>query len=112
MVSGAPWHMRTLGLDGGGNRNQDRSIQPSAVVGELPPAVQAPNPAPTANPPGSAPGGPTTPGARPTVPPTATAAPAPARPDRAVVDAVVLLAGGLGLAIVLMRTAPVRRRRR
>ena len=36
-VSGAPWHMRTLKLDGAGNKNQDRSIQPSAIVGELPP---------------------------------------------------------------------------
>ena len=31
-VSGAPWHMRTLNLDGGGGANQDRSIQPSALV--------------------------------------------------------------------------------
>ena len=37
MVSGAPWHVRTLGLDGSGARNQDRSIQPSAIVGALPP---------------------------------------------------------------------------
>ena len=37
-VSGAPWHMRTLQLDGSGNKNQDRSIQPSAIVGELPPS--------------------------------------------------------------------------
>ena len=37
MVSGAPWHVRTLGLDGSGAKNQDRSIQPSAIVGELPP---------------------------------------------------------------------------
>ena len=44
MVSGAPWHMRTLNLDGGGARNQDRSIQPSAIVGELPPAAPAPTP--------------------------------------------------------------------
>jgi hypothetical protein len=47
MVSGAPWHMRTLNLDGGGARNQDRSIQPSAIVGELPPAVPAPTPRPS-----------------------------------------------------------------
>lgn len=46
-VSGAPWHMRTLQLDGSGNRNQDRSIQPSAIVGELPPRALAP---PTATP--------------------------------------------------------------
>jgi uncharacterized repeat protein (TIGR01451 family) len=31
-VSGAPWHMRTQSLDGSGNKNQDRSIQPSAIV--------------------------------------------------------------------------------
>jgi len=53
-VSGAPWHMRTLQLDGSGNRNQDRSIQPSAIVGELPPRALAPPtpaPAPTPRPP-------------------------------------------------------------
>jgi hypothetical protein len=42
LVSGAPWHVRTLGLDGSGSRNQDRSIQPSAIVGELPPGGVAP----------------------------------------------------------------------
>jgi hypothetical protein len=47
-VSGAPWHMRTLNLDGAGARNQDRSIQPSAIVGELPPFALAP---PTPRPP-------------------------------------------------------------
>ncbi len=31
-ISGAPWHMRTQQLDGAGNKNQDRSIQPSAIV--------------------------------------------------------------------------------
>lgn len=31
-ISGAPWHMRTQQLDGDGNKNQDRSIQPSAIV--------------------------------------------------------------------------------
>jgi hypothetical protein len=47
MVSGAPWHMRTLQLDGSGNKNQDRSIQPSAIVGVLPPfALASPTPAP------------------------------------------------------------------
>ncbi len=46
-VSGAPWHMRTLQLDGSGNKNQDRSIQPSAIVGALPPQALAPTPAPT-----------------------------------------------------------------
>ncbi|MGE5248877.1 MAG: hypothetical protein ACM3QS_01585 [Bacteroidota bacterium] len=41
-VSGAPWHMRTQNLDGSGNKNQDRSIQPSAL--------QAPTPTPTDTP--------------------------------------------------------------
>jgi hypothetical protein len=46
-VSGAPWHMRTLNLDNAGARNQDRSIQRSAIQGEL--AVAAPaTPRPTA----------------------------------------------------------------
>jgi hypothetical protein len=31
-ISGAPWHMRTQSLDGGGQSNEDRSIQPSALV--------------------------------------------------------------------------------
>jgi uncharacterized repeat protein (TIGR01451 family) len=31
VINGAPWHMRTQQLDGSGNRNQDRSIQPSAI---------------------------------------------------------------------------------
>lgn len=38
-VSGAPWHMRTLNLNDGGAANQDRSIQPSAIV-ETNPAVE------------------------------------------------------------------------
>jgi hypothetical protein len=42
LVTGAPWHMRTLNLDGTGNKNQDRSIQPSAIVGALPPGGPAP----------------------------------------------------------------------
>lgn len=55
-VSGAPWHMRTLQLDGAGNKNQDRSIQPSAIVGELPPQALAPStPRPTAAPTPAAP---------------------------------------------------------
>jgi hypothetical protein len=64
-VSGAPWHMRTLQLDGSGNRNQDRSIQPSAIVGELPAHALAP-PTPTPRP---------TPVPRPTVRPPATTNP-------------------------------------
>jgi uncharacterized repeat protein (TIGR01451 family) len=35
-ISGAPWHMRTQDLDGSGNKNQDRSIQPSAITVENP----------------------------------------------------------------------------
>jgi hypothetical protein len=106
-VSGAPWHMRTLQLDGSGNKNQDRSIQPSAIVGELPPFALAP---PTPGPPGSgsgptpvAPGGaaPTTPGgARITPPPTATMPaepPPPREPDAAAAEA-FLAAGALMLA--------------
>jgi hypothetical protein len=73
--------MRTLQLDGSGNKNQDRSIQPSAIVGELPPFALAPNPPPApggGSGPGPNPGSPTTPGNRsggghnPTPPPTST----------------------------------------
>jgi hypothetical protein len=111
MVSGAPWHMRTLNLDGGGARNQDRSIQPSAVVGELPPSALAPTPRPTA-PSGGTPGSPADPASHPTVPPTATDARTPVPRDSGPVDALVLAVGGLGLGLVLFRTAPMRRRRR
>jgi hypothetical protein len=45
-VSGAPWHMRTLQLDGAGNRNQDRSIQPSAISGSYVPPAPASTPRP------------------------------------------------------------------
>jgi uncharacterized repeat protein (TIGR01451 family) len=38
-VTGAPWHMRTQNLDGSGNKNQDRSIQPSALVSEPEPDI-------------------------------------------------------------------------
>jgi hypothetical protein len=78
-VSGAPWHMRTLQLDGAGNKNQDRSIQPSAIVGELPPfALAPPTPAPTPRP--TAPAAPApTPVRAPGTPPR-TAAPGPAAP--------------------------------
>src|SRR5690349_7425079 len=58
MVSGSPWHMRTLQLDGTGNKNQDRSISPSAIVGELPPfALAPPTPTPRPTTPPGAPGG-------------------------------------------------------
>jgi len=45
-VSGAPWHMRTLQLDGAGNRNQDRSIQPSAISGSYVPPSSSSTPRP------------------------------------------------------------------
>jgi len=107
-VSGAPWHMRTLQLDGSGNKNQDRSIQPSAIVGELPPfALAPPTPAPV---PGSGSGpspappavaAPTTPGgSQITPPPTATLPadpPPPREPDAAAAEA-FLAAGALMLA--------------
>ena len=73
-VSGAPWHMRTLQLDGSGNKNQDRSIQPSAIVGELPPFALAPAPPP----PAATPRPPATPApaAAPTPPPVSGGTPA------------------------------------
>ena len=111
LVSGAPWHMRTLQLDGAGNKNQDRSIQPSAIVGELPPQALAPTPKPTPRPPAnpaptprppSNPGQPGAPDPRPaaqdpgplgTVPPTSTT-----------VDTATTF-GGAGLAYALILTA-------
>ncbi len=76
MVSGAPWHMRTLKLDGAGNKNQDRSIQPSAIVGELAPQALAPaTPRPTAAPTAAAP--------RVTARPTAAPTPRAPRPTAA-----------------------------
>jgi hypothetical protein len=33
-ISGAPWHMRTQNFDDGGASNQDRSIQPTALVAD------------------------------------------------------------------------------
>jgi len=138
-VSGAPWHMRTLQLDGSGNRNQDRSIQPSAIVGELPPrALAPPTPRPTPRPaprttprptprlPG-VPGAVVTPGpgdeAVPTGPPTSTGLPTPTAPnDRWDLAILVGLAGFAGFGFALTRTrrpngpdgvnAPPGRRRR
>jgi hypothetical protein len=72
-VSGAPWHMRTLNLDNAGARNQDRSIQKSAIQGELSvfvPATPRPTPPP---PPAPAP----TPGPGGTTPPNVPATPRP-----------------------------------
>jgi hypothetical protein len=118
-VSGAPWHMRTLQLDGAGNKNQDRSIQPSAIVGELPPFALAPPtptprpPAPPAAPPppggpgGPGPGNPGSPndpanpgGVEVTVPPTSTAHAPAGRPTPFAAGLVVMLvaAAAAGLA--------------
>jgi uncharacterized repeat protein (TIGR01451 family) len=43
-ISGAPWHMRTQNLDNGGASNQDRSIQPSALVPPVLSITKAANP--------------------------------------------------------------------
>ena len=107
LVSGAPWHMRTLKLDGAGNRNQDRSIQPSAIVGELPPQALAPTPpgAPATPRPRSAPTDPNSPtaprGPLATVPPTSTVDPrvVTGSPTAALILAVVLGAPLMGLSI-------------
>ncbi|HEX5013415.1 MAG TPA: hypothetical protein VFV72_04575 [Candidatus Limnocylindrales bacterium] len=131
MVSGAPWHMRTLQLDGSGNKNQDRSIQPSAIVGELPPfalAPPTPTPRPTSPPnnpgnpgsPGNPPGGATTvsgpgpgnPGV--TVPPTTALADPLPRPAQGSLPAVIggLLAVGLAAVLGARRAGGGRSRRR
>jgi hypothetical protein len=137
-VSGAPWHMRTLQLDGSGNKNQDRSIQPSAIVGELPPfalapptptprptPVSAPNPTPRpSGPPAPAGPGPGNPGpgepgpgapgdpagGAPTPPPTAMAGPPGSRTATAALLTMGAVALGLGaLAFAPSRRAAVRR---
>ena len=132
-VSGAPWHMRTLQLDGSGNKNQDRSIQPSAIVGELPPfALAPPTPAPgpgataAAPAPGATPASgatpappaaavPTTPGgSRITPPPTATLPadpPPPREPDSAAVGG-FLAVGALMIAWMASHQRRVMRPRR
>jgi hypothetical protein len=121
-VSGAPWHMRTLNLDGAGARNQDRSIQPSAISGAIlpptpvptarpaaPPATSRP---PAANPPGSS-GPPAAvnqpPGPTATLP-QSTAAPSPIAPSGADPQALLLALGALSLGL-LLSPAPRRRRR-
>jgi hypothetical protein len=140
-VSGAPWHMRTLQLDASGNKNQDRSIQPSAIVGELPPfALAPPTPRPPAPPPaapvatprppgggpGPGPGGPgpgnpgspndpnTPGGAEVTVPPTSTAHPATGRPTEFAAALVVMLvaAAAAGLAAGTVGDRRLKRLRR
>jgi hypothetical protein len=82
-VSGSPWHMRTLNLDGTGNKNQDRSISPSAIVGELPPGALTPStPTPATPTPSTPTPAPTRRVTSPTSPPSSpvTAAGVPDRP--------------------------------
>jgi len=116
-VSGAPWHMRTLQLDGSGNKNQDRSIQPSAIVGELPPrALAAPTPTPrppttravvTPPPTGGGGGGVPVDPPVPTGPPTSTAAipvsPTPGIRWEVVALIALLASGGFATALVRVR---------
>jgi hypothetical protein len=127
-VSGAPWHMRTLQLDGSGNKNQDRSIQPSAIVGELGPralAAPAPTPKPTPvpraaatpRPPAGATPRPPTAGSVPTDPPIPTAPPTSIESESTPADTgtpipvAVMLLFGLLLSIVSLRWRfPVRSR--
>ena len=105
LVSGAPWHVRTLGLDGSGSKNQDRSIQPSAIVGELPPGGGlAPTP-----PPGQPPGGPAGPGLTPPDTAVATRSRPVGAPNAA--ELIALAALATLCALILARGSPVRRRR-
>jgi len=135
-VSGAPWHMRSLQLDGAGNKNQDRSIQPSAIVGELPPfALAPPTPRPQPTPPAApvptpratpprvqgpnttpgAPGTPATQAGDPpgipsvTIPPTSTGPPIQ-RVDRSF-DSMLVLFFGTSAVALLMLARTLRRRR-
>jgi hypothetical protein len=130
--------MRTLQLDGSGNKNQDRSIQPSAIVGELPPQALAPStPRPTAAPTPAAPRATPRPTARPTPAapggggtgdPVTPAGPASARPwltppatstieavragtTDGAAGAVAAIATLLGLAVFAARRPAARRRR-
>jgi hypothetical protein len=118
-VSGAPWHMRTLQLDGTGNKNQDRSIQPSAIVGELPPfalAPPTPTPRPTAPPaapnvpPGGAPGDPVG-NPQVTIPPTSTDPRLPSPRSAEGGLAALLTTTGVGLLALLPALRHRRRRR-
>ena len=94
LVSGAPWHVRTLKLDGAGNKNQDRSIQPSAIVGEVPAQGLAPTPPPAqgGTPPKPGNGNPAAPGRTHfpfTAPPTTTIQ--PASPGEAAIIPILLV---------------------
>jgi hypothetical protein len=102
MVSGAPWHVRTLGLDGSGSKNQDRSIQPSAIVGELPP------------------GGSVAPTLPPVIPPNIPQRSLPSPPVTSSATIVrgavppliaLVLIGSLGLSLALLLLRPTRHRR-
>ena len=127
LVSGAPWHMRTLQLDGAGNKNQDRSIQPSAIVGELPPQALAPaTPRPTQRPPrASAPTPPPStprqpndpnaaapnPGPIGTVPPTSTFVGGSERlPDFGLAQTALVMTSILGAALLAARRSRSRAR--
>ena len=94
LVSGAPWHVRTLQMDGSGNKNQDRSIQPSAIVGEGPAGGLAPTPPPAqgGTPPQPGSGNPAAPGRTHfpfTAPPTTTSQ--PASPGEATIIPILLV---------------------
>ena len=110
LVSGAPWHVRTRGLDGSGSRNQDRSIQPSAIVGELPPGgPSAPTPPP---------GGPSVPSFPAVLPPLPNAtppntmtAPMVERPAAPAPWSQILTLVVFGASAALVLGAPSRRRR-
>ena len=126
MVSGSPWHMRTLQLDGSGNKNQDRSISPSAIVGALPPFALGPSPTPRPTAPPAAPGRtpgpggggggggggnpPAAPGGtvRITIPPTSTSPVPGVRPTTDGGLAAILATISIGL----LATIPALRRRR
>ena len=129
-VSGAPWHMRTNALDGSGNRNQDRSIQPSAIVGELAPRALAPatptprpTPAPraaaTPRPPAATPrpgtaGSTPTQHPIPTAPPTSTDLPSaePGDGPQPALAVILLMLGGIVSFVWIRSRSPGRSRPR
>jgi hypothetical protein len=110
-VSGAPWHMRTLQLDGSGNRNQDRSIQSSAIY-----RLADPTPAPPAATPNApAPGGTntntnTSGGRNPNLTLPASATAAPNRPGSTGQWVIAMLAALLGGTCGVLAARPRRRR--
>ncbi len=53
-ISGASWHMRTQNLDDSGNKNQDRSIQPSALAASTPTPTSTASSTPTSTSTGTA----------------------------------------------------------